>query len=74
MCCAPQENTMQWPTVADIRSQAPLPPGYHYELLDRRQIPHLISSLEAWYPGIAVGNASCHLREKLLPATSVSGG
>ncbi|MDM0077061.1 hypothetical protein QTH90_21810 [Variovorax sp. J2P1-59] len=54
---------MQWPSAVDLALRAPLPPGYHYELLDRRQIPALISALEAWYPGIAVGNASCHLRE-----------
>ncbi|MGJ7508431.1 hypothetical protein [Variovorax sp. GT1P44] len=54
---------MQWPSAADIALRAPLPAGYRYELLDRRQIPFLIPALEAWYPGIAVGNASCHLRE-----------
>ncbi|MDM0051959.1 hypothetical protein [Variovorax sp. J22R115] len=54
---------MQWPSAAELGLRAPLPSGYHYELLDRRQIPALISALGEWYPGIAVGNASCHLRE-----------
>ena len=54
---------MQWPSVAEITRHAPLPAGYRYELLNRRQIPGLISALEVWFPGIAVGNASCHLRE-----------
>ena len=54
---------MQWPSVGDITARAPLPASYHYEYLDRHQVPALVSALEAWYPGIAVGNASCHLRE-----------
>jgi len=53
---------MQWPSVAEITRHAPLPAGYRYELLNRRQIPGLISALEVWFPGIAVGNASCHLK------------
>ena len=54
---------MQWPSVADLSQRAPLPANYRYELLDRRQVPGLISALQVWYPAIAVGNASCHLRE-----------
>jgi hypothetical protein len=53
---------MRWPSIQAITAAAPLPAGYHYEYLDRREIPALISALETWYPGIAVGNASCHLR------------
>lgn len=51
-----------WPSVAELASTAPLPEGYHYELLDRPRIPLLIDFLHACYPGIEVGNASCHLR------------
>jgi len=53
---------MRWPSVDDITARAPLPAGYRYEYLGRQQVPALISALKAWYPGIAVGNASCHLR------------
>jgi hypothetical protein len=54
---------MRWPTVEDITARVPLPSGYRYEYLDRQQVPALISALRDWYPGIAVGSASCHLRE-----------
>ena len=54
---------MGWPSVDDITARAPLPAGYHYEYLRSEQVPMLISALEVWYPAIAVGNASCHLRE-----------
>jgi hypothetical protein len=53
---------MGWPSVDDITARAPLPAGYHYEYLRHDQVPMLISALETWYPAIAVGNASCHLR------------
>jgi len=55
---------MTWPSVDDITARAPLPASYHYEYLRREQIPMLISALEAWYPAIGVGNASCHLRRE----------
>lgn len=54
---------MQWPTVEDLTARAPLPAGYRYEYLVRSEIPELISALNDWYPGISVGNASCHMRE-----------
>ena len=57
------KNAMRWPSVEDITARAPLPPGYHYQYLDRQQVLSLIAALKAWYPGIVVGNASCHLRE-----------
>ena len=57
------KNAMRWPSVEDITTRAPLPPGYRYQYLDRQQVPTLIAALKAWYPGIVVGNASCHLRE-----------
>ena len=56
-------NAVRWPSVEEIETKAPLPPGYRYQYLDRQQIPTLIAALKAWYPGIVVGNASCHLRE-----------
>jgi len=56
-------TSVKWPSVEDITTRAPLPPGYRYQYLDRPQVATLITALKAWYPGIAVGNASCHLRE-----------
>jgi hypothetical protein len=54
---------VNWPSIDELSTRAPLPEGYHYELLSRKQVPELIAAIELWYPGIAVGNASCHLRE-----------
>jgi GNAT superfamily N-acetyltransferase len=52
-----------WPSVAELGVSAPLPDGYRYELLSRSRMPELVDFLRACYPGIEVGNASCHLRE-----------
>ena len=52
-----------WPTEAQLSAAAPLPAGYRYERLSRARVPALIDFLHACYPGIEVGNASCHLRE-----------
>src|SRR5215470_12761817 len=57
------QNPMRWPSAEDVATRAPLPPGYRYQYLDRQQVSSLIAALKAWYPGIAVGNASCHLRQ-----------
>src|SRR5215510_15656517 len=57
------QKRVKWPSAEDIATRAPLPPGYRYQYLDRRQVSTLIAALKAWYPGIAVGNASCHLRQ-----------
>jgi hypothetical protein len=57
------QRPMQWPTIEQLTSQAPLPAGYRYAYLTRAEVPALIDSLRVWYPGIAVGNASCHMRE-----------
>jgi hypothetical protein len=56
-------KAVRWPSVEEIATRAPLPPRYRYQYLDRQQVPTLIAALKAWYPGIVVGNASCHLRE-----------
>ena len=54
---------MHWPSIAYVTERAPLPDGYRYEYLTRARIGEVIAAVRAWYPGIAVGNASCHLRE-----------
>ena len=54
---------MKWPTVEQLTALAPLPSGYAYEFPTRADIVQIIRALGDWYPGIAVGNASCHMRE-----------
>lgn len=61
----------RWPPVEHIAAAAPLPAGYHYEQLSRAKVPLLLRFLQAHYPGIEVGNASCHLRDDFY-ATRVS--
>jgi len=55
----------------ELARRAPLPEGYRYELLRRERIAQLASALSAWYPGIAVGNASCFLKPEFY-STKVS--
>mgnify|MGYP001381373054 CR=1 FL=1 len=52
-----------WPMAETLAVEAPLPSGFRYERLSRSRVPQLIEFLHACYPGIEVGNASCHLRE-----------
>jgi hypothetical protein len=54
---------MSWADVDSLSTNAPLPRGYRYERLRRSDIPQVVRALAEWYPGIAVGTASCHLRE-----------
>lgn len=54
---------MRWPTAEVLTSRAPLPEGYRYELLKRPDIPALIRNINECYPSLAVGNASCFLRQ-----------
>ena len=54
---------MTWPTAKALTASAPLPDGYSYELLNRSEIPALVRAVDEWFPGLAVGNASCYLRE-----------
>jgi len=54
---------MKWPTLDEMSALAPLPDGYSYERLQRSAIPALIAGIKIWHPDIAVGAASCYLRE-----------
>ena len=54
---------MKWPTIDEMQALAPLPEGYRYERLSRVGIPALIAGIKEWYPDIAVGAASCYLRQ-----------
>ena len=53
---------MHWPTVEALTVSVPLPDGYR-SLPDKTDVPALIKAIDAWFPGLAVGNASCYLRE-----------
>lgn len=53
---------MQWRSIDEIAVMAPLPEGYHYTMLARREIPALIEGIARWHPDIAVGGGSCYLR------------
>jgi hypothetical protein len=54
---------MRWPSIDELNAKAPPPDTYRYEYLNRSEVPALVAALRAWYPGIEVGSASCHLRE-----------
>lgn len=54
---------MTWPTAEALAASVPPPDGYRYELLRRSEVPALVDVLDKWFPGLAVGNASCFLRE-----------
>ena len=54
---------MKWPTIDEMSTQVPLPEGFRHERLSRSNIPALIEGVKAWHPDIAVGGASCYLRE-----------
>jgi hypothetical protein len=54
---------MPWANLDNLSERASLPDGYHYELLSEADIHEVIAAFASWYPSIAVGNASCHLRE-----------
>lgn len=59
---------MKWPAIEALSILMPLPEGYRYERLDRADVAPLIAALKSWHPAIAVGAASCFLREDFYPA------
>ena len=54
---------MKWPAIDELPTLVPLPAGYRFERLNRASIPALIEAIQVWHPDIAVGVASCYLRE-----------
>ena len=54
---------MKWPTIDEMVKLLPLPTGYRFAQLDRTNIAPLIAAIKVWHPDIAVGIASCYLRE-----------
>lgn len=59
---------MKWPAIDELSTMMPLPDGYRYERLDRANVAPLIAALKSWHPAIAVGAASCFVREEFYPA------
>lgn len=54
---------MKWPSIENLTKAVPLPDGFQYALPTRSEVPSLIKAVDDWFPGLAVGNASCYLRE-----------
>ncbi len=52
-----------WPTPAQLARQVPAPEGYHYAVPTLADLPALVRAVDDWFPGLAVGNASCFLRQ-----------
>lgn len=65
---------MPWINLDHLSTNVPLPEGYRYEQLTRADIPDVVRSFADWYPGIAVGNASCHLKESFYDDKVALGG
>lgn len=65
---------MEWPTIVQLSALAPLPDGFHYEKLQRHDVPALIDGIRRWHPDIAVGGASCYLRETFYDTSVCLGG
>jgi hypothetical protein len=55
---------MQWPTGEQLAQRVDAPEGYHYEVPALADVPALVRAVDDWFPGLAVGNASCFLREQ----------
>jgi hypothetical protein len=54
---------MKWPSIKEMGSLVPLPPGYSLGRLTPDNIATLIAAIKRWHPDIAVGVASCYMRE-----------
>jgi hypothetical protein len=54
---------MQWPTAGELGALIGLPEGYRFEFLRRADVHSLAAALGRWHPDIAIGGASCYLRE-----------
>ena len=54
---------MKWPSIETLTERVPPPGGYTYAFPTRSDIPALMKAVDEWFPGLAVGNASCYLRD-----------
>lgn len=59
----PGAGPADWPTPAQLAQQVSAPEGYHYAVPTLAEVPALVRAVDDWFPGLAVGNASCFLRE-----------
>lgn len=57
---------MNWMDIDEVVAHVPLPEGYRFELLQRAEIAGLAGAIEAWFPDISIGGASCYLREEFF--------
>ena len=57
------KNANEWTRIHQKIARVPLRQGYRFALLQRRDIPEVVACLQAWFPEISVGSASCYLRE-----------
>ena len=51
-----------WPQPASLALAVPPPEGYRYVVPTLADVPALVRAVDDWFPGLAVGNASCFLR------------
>jgi len=56
-------ESMHWSTVEQLAAKIPLPDGFRIEPLQRSDVSALAAAIARWHPDIAVGGASCYLRE-----------
>ena len=61
---ATESARMPWPTAEALTRAVPAPEGYHYAVPTLADVPALVRAVDDWFPGLAVGNASCFLREQ----------
>jgi hypothetical protein len=54
---------MRWPDLQALGEQVTLPSGYRCEPLAAAKVPRALRFVDDSFPGLAVGNASCFLRE-----------
>ena len=62
MRAASTESRPTWPTAAALAAAVPLPEGYRLRVPGRAELPALARAVDAWFPGLAVGNARCFLQ------------
>lgn len=53
---------MNWPSIQTLTAGVPLPADYEIVCPSAGDVPALVRAVDDWFPGLAVGNASCFLR------------
>jgi hypothetical protein len=53
---------MNWPSMPTLSAGVRLPAGYEIVCPSASDVPALVRAVDDWFPGLAVGNASCFLR------------